>query len=146
MKNWPKRAKRVAVARDPNTRRILTPSEHLIQVRLVNELKAKAAPGVFWFAIPNQSNRGAVSGQKMKDEGVVSGVADLCVMLPQGRVAWLEMKKPGGRLSDTQKQFRDQCNLLGHPWAVAYSVQEALIYLRSWGALMENVAISEVAA
>lgn len=144
MRTWPKRTKRV-VARDPVTRRILTPSEHLIQVRLMDALALVAAPGVYWFAIPNQSNRGAVSGQKMKDEGVRSGVADLCIMLPQGRVAWLEMKKPGGRLSDTQKEFRDRCAFLNHPWAVAFSVQEALIYLRSWGALRENITLVEAA-
>lgn len=142
---WPTRKRKTSVARDPVTRRILTPSEHLIQVRLLNELQYKAADGVYWFAVPNQSNRGAISGGKMKAEGVKSGVSDLVFMMPGGRTAFLEMKKEGGRLSDTQKAFRAICTLLGHPWAVAYSVEEALVYLRSWGALRENITLAEAA-
>ena len=138
---WPTRnpRRKKVIARDPVTRRILQPSEHVIQVRLLNALELVKAKGVYVFAVPNQSNRGAVSGMKMKAEGVRSGVTDLVVMMPGGRTAFLEMKKPGGRLSDTQKQFRDRCLMTDHLWAVAYSVTEALVYLRSWGALREGV-------
>ena len=52
---WPTRKPRrkKAIARDPVTRRILQPSEHVIQVRLLNALKLMAAPGVIAFAVPN---------------------------------------------------------------------------------------------
>ena len=115
--------------------RILDPSEHLIQVRLCDYLRYAAKPDVYFFAIPNQSNRHISNASKMKAEGVRSGIADLCFMFPAGRVAWLEMKRPDGALSDTQKNFRDICAALGHAWGLAKSVDEALALLTEWDAL-----------
>jgi hypothetical protein len=115
--------------------RILEPSEHLIQVRLCDYLRFALRSEAYFFAIPNQSNRHISNAAKMKAEGVKSGITDLCFMLPAGRVAWLEMKKPGGSLSDTQKVFRDLCAVLGHTWGVAKSVDEALALLTAWDAL-----------
>src|SRR6266478_1489760 len=102
--------------------RILDPSEHLIQVRLCDYLAYAKRDDVYFFAVPNQSNRHISNAAKMKAEGVRSGIADLCFMMPGGRVGWLEMKKPGGTLSDTQKNFRDICARLGHAWGLAKSV------------------------
>lgn len=111
------------------------PSEHKIQAALVDYLYYAARPDIYYFAIPNQANRHIHNAVKMKAEGVRSGVADLCFMLPQGRVGWLEMKKPGGSMSDTQRQFRDICKSLGHLWGLAKSVDEALELLTEWDAL-----------
>ena len=115
--------------------RILEPSEHKIQVRLLDYLAYAARQDIYYFAIPNQSNRHIQNAVKMKAEGVRSGIADLCFLFPGGRVAWLEMKKPGGVLSDTQKNFRDICKALSHDWATAKSVDEALDVLTRWDAL-----------
>ena len=111
------------------------PSEHRIQATLINYLYYAAKPDIYYFAIPNQANRHISNAVKMKAEGVRSGVADLCFMFPQGRVAWLEMKRPGGSLSPTQKQFREVCHALGHEWGTAKSVEEALELLTKWDAL-----------
>jgi hypothetical protein len=111
------------------------PSEHKIQVQLMDYLVYAARPDIYYFAIPNQANRHIRNAVKMKAEGVRSGVADLCFMLPQGRVAWLEMKKPGGSLSPTQRQFREVCHSLGHQWGTAKSIEEALELLTQWDAL-----------
>lgn len=115
--------------------RSLGPSEHKIQVHLMDYLRYAARPEIYYFAIPNQSNRHIASAAKMKAEGVRSGVADLCFMLPDGRAGWLEMKKPGGSMSPTQKAFRDRCHMLGHRWALAKSIDEALEVLTKWDAL-----------
>ncbi len=111
------------------------PSEHKIQASLVDYLYYAAKPDVHYFAIPNQANRHIHNAVKMKAEGVRSGVADLCFMLPGGKAAWLEMKKPGGSMSDTQKQFRDICKTLGHLWGLAKSVNEAIEILTEWDVL-----------
>lgn len=113
----------------------LEPTEHKIQVALMDYLSLAARPEIFYFAIPNQSNRHIASATKMKAEGVRSGVADLCFMLPAGRVGWLEMKTAKGVLSDTQKVFRDRALALGHLWAMARSVDEAILHLTSWGVM-----------
>lgn len=115
--------------------KVAAPSEHKIQVQLLDYLAYAAKPEIYYFAIPNQANRHISNAVKMKAEGVRSGIADLCFMLPNGQVGWLEMKKPGGSMSDNQKLFRDRCALLGHRWALAKSVDEALEHLTKWDAL-----------
>lgn len=111
------------------------PSEHKIQVALLDYLMFAGRKDLYWFAIPNQSNRHIQNAAKMKAEGVRSGIPDLCFLLEQGRVAWLEMKTQVGRLSDTQKAFRDRALALGHYWAMARSVDEAIPHLTEWGVL-----------
>jgi hypothetical protein len=113
----------------------LAPTEHKLQVALVDYLAYAAKPEIFYFAIPNQGNRHIMNATKMKAEGVRSGVADLCFMLPAGRVAWLEMKTAKGALSETQKAFRDRALALGHHWALARSVDEAIEHLTAWGVM-----------
>lgn len=117
--------------RDPK----LGPTEHKIQVALIDYLAIAARPEIYYFAIPNQSNRHIHNAAKMKAEGARSGVADLCFMLPAGRVAWLEMKAKEGSLKPEQKMFRDRALSLGHLWATAKSVDEALEHLTMWDAL-----------
>jgi hypothetical protein len=120
-----------------NRRTAFTPSEHKLQVQLMDYLAIVARPEIFYFAIPNQSNRHIYSAAKMKAEGVRSGVADLCFMLPAGRVGWLEMKTIKGSLSANQKAFRDRAQALGHFWGMARSVDEALPILTAWGVLKD---------
>ena len=62
----------------------------------------------------------------MKAEGLQSGVADLCIMLPGGKVAWLELKTDKGRQSIAQKGFEAKCKRLDHPYALARTLDEAI--------------------
>lgn len=109
--------------------------EHKIQVALCDYLALALRPELHFFAIPNQSNRHIQNAAKMKAEGVRAGSPDICVMLAEGRVGWLEMKAPDGSLSPAQKWFRDTALRLGHHWALARSVEEALEHLTQWDAL-----------
>lgn len=113
----------------------LEPSEHKIQVALIDYLAIAGRRDLHWFAIPNQSNRHIHNAAKMKAEGVRAGSPDLVFMLPDGRVAWLEMKTRKGQLSPAQKAFRDKAKSLNHLWALARSVDEAIPILTQWGVL-----------
>lgn len=109
--------------------------EHKIQVALMDYLAIAARPEIYFFAIPNQSNRHIANAAKMKAEGVRAGSPDLCFMWEGGKTGWLEMKSEDGSLSTAQKYFRDMAQRLGHNWAMARSVDEALIVLTQWGAI-----------
>lgn len=109
--------------------------EHKIQVALMDYLAIAARPEIYYFAIPNQSNRHIQNAAKMKAEGVRAGTPDLCFMLPAGRVAWLEMKSPSGTLSAAQREFCNRAQALGHYWAMARSIDEALPHLTRWGVM-----------
>jgi len=56
------------------------------------------------FHVPNEGRRGQREAERLQREGVVAGAPDL-VCVRGGRVVFLEMKKPGGRVSAAQKQF-----------------------------------------
>ncbi len=111
------------------------PSEHKIQTALCDYLAFAARPELHWFAIPNGEKRHISVASRLKSEGVRRGSPDLVFLLPGGRVGWLEMKAGKGSLSDAQKAFRDKALALGHAWAVAKSIDEALEFLTSIDAL-----------
>ena len=41
------------------------------------------------------------------------GVPDLCFVLPDKTVAFMEIKREGGRLNEAQQAFQARCALLG---------------------------------
>lgn len=109
--------------------------EHKIQVALLDYLAVAGRRDLHWFAIPNGERRHIAVAARLKAEGVRRGSPDLVFLLPAGRVAWLEMKAPKGTLSSDQKLFRDVALSLGHHWALARSVDEAIPHLTKWGVL-----------
>ncbi len=78
------------------------------------------------FAVPNGGARDAVTGAKLKEEGVVSGVADLILLVPSGHYNSLciEMKTQAGRQSETQKEFAAAATLHGNRYEVCRSFDE----------------------
>ena len=110
-------------------------SEHTLQVQLLKYLDYAAKPDLYWFAVPNAARRSLRMGAHMKSEGLRSGVADLCFMLPGGTVAWLELKKPGNYQTVQQKGFEARCKRLEHPYAVARDLDQAIAVLKQWGVL-----------
>ena len=109
--------------------------EHDIQKTVLAHIFMFGEAGVFAFAIPNQGRRSPSDAVRMKAEGLTAGAADLCIMLPAGKVAWLELKARRGRQSEAQKTFELVCQRLQHPYAMARSLDEAIGILKEWGAL-----------
>ena len=60
------------------------------------------------FAVPNGGRRDAVTGARLKAEGVIPGVADLILLKPNRRYGALlvEMKTPLGRQSQGQRRWQ----------------------------------------
>jgi hypothetical protein len=111
-------------------------SEHQLQALVLKHLAAeKTHPDIQAFAITNAAKRSFRLGAKLRAEGLMAGVADLCIMLPAGKCAWLEMKASRGRQSLLQKTFEARCRRLEHPYAVAKNLDEAVMFLKHVGAL-----------
>lgn len=109
-------------------------TEHQLQVTLLKWFYSQRRRSIM-FAIPNAGKRSMHTARRMKDEGLLAGVADLQVMLPDGRSAWLELKKSNGRQSMAQKIFQDICERLDHPYCLAKSFEQAEAFLKETGAL-----------
>jgi len=83
--------------------------------------------------------RGARRQAILVGMGVHRGFADLMV-LSGGRVLFLELKSPRGRLSPEQVAFRDAVQAQGFGWALVRSLDDAL------GALADHGITTRVAA
>jgi len=99
------------------------PSESVEQITFVNWFR-RTYPDVLIFAIPNGGLRHKTVAQKLKMEGVVSGVPDLFV--PEWML-WIEMKREkGGTVSDKQKAVMLQLELAGYKCSVCKGHKEAI--------------------
>ena len=102
-------------------------TERQIQIQCVSwfRIRYPEASRVF-FAVPNGSFRNAWTAKNLKDEGALSGVADLILLVPRHGFASLciEMKKAGGRQSESQKAFREAAKEFKNKYVVCYSFEE----------------------
>lgn len=83
--------------------------EHSIQVACVTWFRYEYPTlSKRLFAVPNGGRRDAVTGARLKAEGVIAGVADLILLTPcKGYGALLvEMKTGKGKQSQAQKQWQ----------------------------------------
>jgi hypothetical protein len=100
------------------------PLESKEQIALVRNFRNK---GYFVFHVPNGGKRSMTEAIKMKAEGVVAGIPDLCMVLPEGKVIWIELKRrKGGTVSPVQKEVHKRLEELGHIVIVGYGAKDAM--------------------
>lgn len=104
------------------------PSEHAEQAMFVQWFRMQY-PGVLLFAIPNGEYRSKPTAMRLKAEGVVSGVPDLCIP------AWhlyIEMKRTkGGTVSKEQREILDYLEGCGYTVAVCKGFEAARDFVLS---------------
>lgn len=110
---------------------MLRPEQQLQQV-VASYLDA-AYPQLLWWHTPNSSgNRGQRLGGILRSMGVKSGVPDICIIMPDGRAAFIELKAGRGRLTDTQEAFRKRATSCDAFWAEARSLDEVADLVERW--------------
>lgn len=103
--------------------------EEQLQRSVVAYLKI-AAPSLLWFAIPNGGFRTKAEAGIMKAMGQRAGVADLCVICPDGTAAFIELKAAGGTLSPAQMAFREDAAASKASYMVCRSLKDVEFFLR----------------
>ena len=102
-------------------------TERQIQIQCVSWFRQRypEASRVF-FSTPNGGARNPWTAKNLKDEGVLSGVADLILLVPRHGYTSLciEMKKIGGKQSEHQKAFEAACKKYLSKYVVCYSLEE----------------------
>ena len=96
---------------------------HLVLIAIQNE---KAA----WSLDPDKAAR---YGMMRKASGVLPGAPDICLAVPGGKVVWLELKAPRGRLSPAQHLVHALLREIGHAVHVVRSLDDAAAILRGIG-------------
>lgn len=123
------------------TRKKPSDEEHRIQCSCVRwfNLKYRKLKGRL-FAVPNGGKRDALTGAKLKAEGVVAGVADLILLVPNRFYGALlvEMKTLTGRQSKSQKDWEQIITSEGnYKYVVCHSlddfIREVDDYLKYYG-------------
>ena len=82
--------------------------------------------------VSERGPRGARRQAILVGMGVHAGFADLMVLC-DGRVLFLELKAPKGRLRPSQEAFRDAVEAQGFGWALVRSLDDALGALADHG-------------
>lgn len=101
--------------------------EHSIQANCVRWFRLQYRHySKMLFAIPNGGFRGKATAGKLKSEGVVAGVADLCLAVPRGwyGALYIEMKQKGGYQQPNQKEWQKECEKAGNKYVVCKSIEE----------------------
>ena len=101
--------------------------EHNIQVSCVQWFRyAHNSLSPLLFAVPNGGQRNVVVAAKLKAEGVVAGVSDLLLLLPNNdyHALCIEMKSYKGRQTENQKAWQKEVEKQGYKYAVCRSLDE----------------------
>lgn len=107
-----------------------------IQRAIVHTLRFALPRGAIVHHCANEVTQAGRAGARRQailvGMGVTPGFADL-IVLSDGRVLFLEVKSPTGRLSPSQVAFRDAVLAQGFAWALVRSVEDALSALVDHG-------------
>lgn len=113
--------------------------EHQEQVALCGWWKlyahGRGVPESLLFAIPNGGRRDAVTGARLKAEGVRAGIPDLFLAVPRGVWAglFIEMKRRrGGRASPEQQAMHACLAASGYRVSVCRGWDEARAALEAY--------------
>lgn len=85
-------------------------------------------PAALMFAVPNGGARSAITGARLKAEGVLAGVPDIFLAYPAGGLhgLFIEMKRvKGGTTSTAQKIVGELLSRAGYGVAVCHGWQDA---------------------
>jgi hypothetical protein len=75
------------------------------------------------FAVPNGGLRSKHEAMKLKSTGVVAGVSDLIVLMPN-KCIFVEVKTDIGRQSDKQKDFEEIVKALNFDYHLVRSLED----------------------
>jgi hypothetical protein len=108
------------------------PSEFSLHVTIADVLLRWSLPGVEWTHFPAGELRTAATAGKLARMGTRRGWADFQIFHADGRVMLLEIKRPGGKLSEDQRRIADHMLAAGHAFEVVNSVEAAIEVLVGW--------------
>ena len=112
------------------------------------------AAGCLWCHVPNGGKRSPIEAAIMKGMGVKPGVPDILIfdappvqnLARATRGAAIELKAPGGSLTENQRQWLESLYIRDWLTAACYSTDEALHKLEEWGYInLRGRAIDRVA-
>lgn len=117
--------------------------ERDLQAKCVAWWNQSGLPGLL-FHVPNEGKRNRLEAASLAALGVMAGVADFVLLLPNGRVHLIELKSESGTMNPEQQAFMAAACALGHTYSVVrtltefrWDVASATRYSEPVGSLLE---------
>lgn len=80
-------------------------------------------PRAVIFSVPNGGNRNKIEAMTLKATGLLAGVSDLIILLPE-KILFVELKTDKGIQSAAQKDFETRITNLGYNYYLVRSLEE----------------------
>jgi hypothetical protein len=101
----------------------MVPSEESEQIATIEWLWSR---GFFAFHVPNGIKVSIAKAMRLKAMGLLSGIPDIIIVMPEEKVLWLEMKKQkGGVVSPNQQAIHHILTAMGHKVLIAKGNKDA---------------------
>lgn len=124
----------------------LTPlTESALHEQIVGFLAYALPESALVHHSPNEGKRGPRAQGELKRSGCLKGFPDLLILW-NGNSYFLELKRPGGKLTPEQKVLLNTLNDMGFRAAVANSLELAEAYLRQWGIPLRSRPLGRASA
>lgn len=117
-------------------------AEYRLHIAIVELLNRAKVPGVIFWHTPNGGSRNKIEAAKLKRMGVRPGIPDIIISMPDRRMAFVEVKTKGGRVSPEQRAFLLDMHMRGHDTAWVRSLDEAIEFLSDCGAICSGVSVA----
>jgi hypothetical protein len=113
--------------------------EDMLQVFTADLLAAFKRPGIVAYHTPNGGKRHISVAKKLKQMGVLAGVADWTVLMPGARAGFIELKDADGRQSKAQEDFQRDVEALGFRYELARTPKQVTDILTAWDVIKAPV-------
>lgn len=122
--------------------------EQQLQINIVDFIRI-VAPQCIVYHIPNEGKWSVMMRIRLIRMGLWPGVGDLALLspykLPTGEIVWkthfIEVKAPGGRMSQNQEKFKIDCMKLSIPYACVHNIDGVRTALEHWGIPTKETSI-----
>lgn len=106
--------------------------ERGLHITVAAFLRRALPPEILAWHTPNGEHRDPRTAAKLKAFGTLAGVPDLCILLPGGRLAMIELKAPKGAMTPGQREFRGKALALGALYAECRSLDDVVEIVTHW--------------
>lgn len=103
-------------------------AEFRLSCVVADHLAKALPPRAAWTHFPAGEARSEITGARLKRMGTAKGWPDYLILI-DGRLLGIELKAPGGRVSDEQRAVGDSFVANGASWTIARSLDDVEAFL-----------------
>jgi hypothetical protein len=103
-------------------------AEFRLSCVVADHLARALPPRAAWSHFPAGEARSEITGARLKRMGLARGWPDYLIVL-DGKLLGIELKAPGGKVGDVQREVGDKFVANGFAWTIARSLADVESFL-----------------